>query len=94
MVETTGVSGSSPGVAGTNSANAVTAGQIAEANNGGAAGDTYTSETRISSLNDLRTKAPKLWDAMLMGIAQSICQKMQDANARLKKIMRESTSGR
>lgn len=49
----------------------------------------YDSKTRISSLADLKEKAPKVWEAMLLSIAQTICMNMDRANDRLKKLMRE-----
>jgi len=54
-----------------------------------AAGDS-TSGATFNSMNDLKEKSPKLYHAMMAGIAQSICKEMQEAQARLKQIMREA----
>lgn len=48
-----------------------------------------TSSTHFNSMNDLKEKAPKVYQAMMVGIAQSICKEMQEAQARLKQIQRE-----
>lgn len=55
----------------------------------GAAKATFSATTQISSLNDLKAKAPEVYDAMLKGIAQNIISEMREAQERLKKKMRE-----
>lgn len=42
----------------------------------------FTAATKINSLDDLRKKAPKVWKAMIQGVAWSICQSMHDAETR------------
>lgn len=49
----------------------------------------YTAATKINSIEDLKTKAPKLYNAMLQGIAMTICRDMQDHIERFRKLMRE-----
>lgn len=56
---------------------------------GAAADAEVTSATTISSLADLEKKAPKVYKAMLQGIAMNICNQMQHNQERLKKLMRE-----
>lgn len=43
--------------------------------------------TRIGSMADLKEKAPKVYNAMLEGIAMQIVNQMSDAQARLKQMM-------
>lgn len=43
--------------------------------------------TTINSMADLKKKAPKVYNAMLEGIAMGIVNQMSDAQARLKKMM-------
>lgn len=50
---------------------------------------TYDSKTRVTSLADLRQKAPKVWNAINMGIAQNICTDMQHRSEHLKELIRE-----
>lgn len=50
----------------------------------------YTTSTTVNSMADLRVKAPKIYHAMLEGIAIEMINQMQDANERLKKIEREA----
>lgn len=78
----------SPAVSQPTSTNAATA-SAAISQKTMAAGDS-TSGARFNSMNDLKEKAPKVYQAMMVGIAQNICKDMQEAQARLKKIMRES----
>lgn len=47
-----------------------------------------TSFTTISSLSDLREKAPKIYNAMLQGIAMNICQHMKHMEDQRKQIMK------
>ena len=70
------------------SANASTAGAVASAN----APASLTSASTISSMDDLKKKAPKLYNTMLQGIAMSICQDMEHHQDRLKKLMREGNT--
>lgn len=51
-----------------------------------------TMSDTISSLSQLREKAPEVYKQMMMGIATNICNDMQHAQERLKRIMRESYS--
>jgi hypothetical protein len=46
------------------------------------------SNTVITSLDDLRQKAPKVYNAMMQGIAMQICNQMEHAQQRLKQMMR------
>lgn len=48
-----------------------------------------TSDTKISSLGDLKNKAPKLYKYMMESIAQNVCISMQRAQERLKAAMRQ-----
>lgn len=45
----------------------------------------------ISDMNDLREKSPKLYEAILQGIAQHINDELRKHADRLKKIMRENS---
>lgn len=49
-----------------------------------------TSFTTISSLGDLREKAPEVYHQMTIGIAMNICHEMREHAGRLKEMMRES----
>lgn len=49
-----------------------------------------TGNTKISSLEDLRKKAPKVWKQMMLGIAMNICNEMKKSQERIKKLMREA----
>ena len=69
------------------SADPATAGNVAAANK--TTTKDFTIDTQIGSLNDLREKAPEVYDKMLMGIAQSIVARMREQQERLKKMMRE-----
>ncbi len=51
----------------------------------------YTMSTSVSSMADLKAKAPKVAEAMMMGIAQNIVNRMRKHAERLKKLMRDST---
>lgn len=59
----------------------------------GAGGAQSDSKTTISSLDDLKHKAPKIYNAMIEGIAMNICNQMQHAQDRLKTIMRKASQG-
>lgn len=54
----------------------------------------YTAATTVTSIQDLQTKAPELWHAMLMGIAQNIMGQMREAQQRLKEMMQKQRDGR
>lgn len=47
---------------------------------------------KISNMDDLRKKAPKVYQQMLLGIATNICSEMNRQQERLKRIMREGQS--
>ncbi|MCE5318939.1 MAG: hypothetical protein LLG04_16445 [Parachlamydia sp.] len=48
-----------------------------------------SSNTKISSLADLKRKAPKVYNFMMLSIAQNICIQMQRDQDRLKDMWRE-----
>lgn len=56
---------------------------------GGGGGGGYTAATTISSLEDLKTKAPKLFKAMMQGIAMQIISQMRKGNENIKKTRQE-----
>lgn len=60
----------------------------ADAQTAGLAATTQSS-TRISSIADLKEKAPEVERAMLMGIAQNMIADMREAEERRKKIAKE-----
>lgn len=45
--------------------------------------------SQFSSLNELKEKAPEVWNMMMMMVAQSICSQMKSQSDNLKKIIRE-----
>lgn len=49
----------------------------------------YTAATKVGSLAELRQKAPKLYKAMVLGIAQNMVNEMQHRQEELKKLMRK-----
>lgn len=53
-------------------------------------GGEITGATKISSLEDLKKKAPKVWKAMMMGIGMSICKDMEKGQARIKELNRKA----
>lgn len=63
-----------------------TATPTAATSSGGGGGDTG----KINSLADLKDKAPQVYNAMMVGIAQNICKDMEDGQRRLKEIMEEN----
>jgi hypothetical protein len=73
-------------VAAPSSTNAITAGAVASSN----APANISSSTTINSMEDLKRKAPELYQKMLEGIAMSICGESQRHQERIKKLMRES----
>ena len=74
-------------VAAPSSAHAATAGAVASANGGEA-----NSTTKIGSMEDLKKKAPKLYQKMLEGIAMAICNDMKEHQDRLKQLMRDGNA--
>jgi hypothetical protein len=71
---------------------ATTAAAAASAN----APASYTSNTTISSLSDLKNKAPKVYKFMMLSIAQNICIQMehdQDELTALWKQIRNDSDG-
>jgi len=52
----------------------------------------YSSSTHIDSLSALKEKAPKVYEAMMVGIATNICNKMKASANRLKKMIREASN--
>lgn len=65
---------------------ATTAGAIASSKG---ASQEDANSTFVSSLSELKEKSPKVYNAMMEGIAMKICNSMRDHQARLKKLMRE-----
>lgn len=57
-----------------------------------AAATGFTTSTKIDSLSALRTKAPKVYNAMMQGIAMNICNDMKHHQDRLKKLVREASN--
>lgn len=49
-----------------------------------------TAATTISSLEDLKAKAPKVYDAMMMSIAQNITSDMNSHQQRIKEMNRKA----
>lgn len=68
------------------SADPTTAGHAAQANK---SKKDFDVDTKISSVGDLREKAPKVFDKMMEGIAMNIISKMRKAQERLKEMWRE-----
>ncbi len=50
----------------------------------------FDTNTQISSLAQLKEKAPEVYQQMMMGLAQSIVKKMHRAEERLKEIKRKA----
>lgn len=46
-------------------------------------------DTKIRTLEDLKKKAPKVFRAMMEGIAMHVAQEMEKHQARLKRLMQE-----
>lgn len=61
-----------------------------ERNSPPAADQPLRMDDTISSLDELRSKAPQVYDRMLMGIAMTICSEMRRRQDRLKQIMRNN----
>lgn len=72
---------------GSGSVGAATSGEVGGATAGGAA---ITGATTVSSMEDLKQKAPDLYKAIMMGIAMRIRAEQEHANDRIKKVLRES----
>ena len=53
-----------------------------------------TTFTKVSSLAELKEKAPEVYEKMMQGIAQNIISEMRERQERLKKLMREGTPDR
>src|SRR6476620_1205311 len=68
-------------------ADPTTAAGVASSN---AAPADVNASTKINNMADLREKAPKLWHAMMLGIAQNICSEWQHHADHLKRIMEEA----
>jgi hypothetical protein len=66
---------------------AATAGAIAQTHGG-----EYTSSTVIKNIEDLKRKAPKLYNEMMKSIGMDICHEMQHHQERLKQMMREANN--
>ena len=64
---------------------ASTAGAIVQAN-----GLPLTNTSKISSLQDLKNKSPKVYNAMMQSTAMAVCNQMQHSQDRLKKVMRKA----
>lgn len=58
--------------------------------NAGAAAN-ITAATTVASMQELKQVAPKVYDAMMMGIAMTIINQSRRAAKRLKEIIREGT---
>ncbi len=57
---------------------------------GGTPGGDLSATTQISSMSALRTESPKMFKAMMDGLAQSICKQMKEGQERIKKLWRQS----
>jgi hypothetical protein len=68
------------------SADPTTAAAVASAN---APTGQLTGSSTISSLAELKRKAPELYKQMLLGIAMNICDDMQQHQDRLKELIRD-----
>lgn len=72
------------------SANPSTAGAAVQSN----APANYSSSTKISSLEDLKNKAPEVYNAMLKGLCMTIIRDMREHQEHLKETMRKGREGR
>ena len=68
------------------SADATTAGALAQAHGN----EKVSATTKIGSLDDLKKKAPKVYDKMMQSIGMTICSEMQRHQDRLKTLMRQN----
>lgn len=73
----------------TPSAADISTNSVAQAGAAQAHGGTVNSNTKISSLQDLKEKAPEVWQKMLEGIGMKICNEMRHHEERIKKLRRE-----
>ena len=48
------------------------------------------SNVKIGSMQDLQAKAPKVYEAMLLGIASNVCSDMKESQERIKQMNREA----
>jgi hypothetical protein len=48
-----------------------------------------TAATKITSVEDLRKKAPQVYNQMLIGIGTNVCKDMEHSQQRIKEIMRK-----
>jgi hypothetical protein len=80
-----GVNGLTPGAstAQTEAASAQSSGTSTSA------GTSLDTAAKVSSMADLKTKAPEVYNGMLMGIATTMIQHMQRQQEHLKQMMRE-----
>jgi hypothetical protein len=56
---------------------------------GGSQGTGYNSKTTVSSMEELKKKAPEVYNEMIKGIALNMVTKMHRQQERLKQLMRE-----
>lgn len=63
-----------------------TAGNVATTQGAGE----VTGLTKVTSLGDLKEKAPKVYNMMMLGIAVSMINKMHEQDERLKQLWREA----
>lgn len=68
------------------SSNAATAGNIAQSAGLGTSSESNT----VSTMSDIKRKSPKLYQAMMQGIAMNICNTMRDSQDRLKEMWRKA----
>lgn len=54
--------------------------------------DEITSDTKFSSIDELKHKAPKIYDGMLKSVANDIITQMRKHQAELKKKMKEMSN--
>lgn len=71
-----------PPVQAPSSSDPTTAGAVAQQNYAAVSG-----KSKVSSLNELKEKAPEVYRAMVEGIATTICEEMKRNQEHLKKIM-------
>jgi hypothetical protein len=57
---------------------------------GGGGASNLSLSTSISSLEDLKSKSPQLWNIMMESIAMDICGQMQQSQDRLKQMWDEA----
>lgn len=69
------------------SANAATAGQVAQ---GTQSSQPVSTMTQINSMGELKRKAPEVYEKMMEGIAMSVIQRNKEAQDRLKELWRKA----